>query len=414
MEVHIITVGDEILIGQIVDTNSAWMGQELNKYGIRISGITSVGDELEDIIAALHFAFQKASAVLMTGGLGPTKDDVTKKAIAAFYHVGFSFSQETYDRILQMFQRWGRPSTEAHRLQCFLPENATLLVNKMGTAPGMWFDEQEKVLVSVPGVPYEMKYLMEHEVIPKLIQRFPTQSILHRTIHTIGEGESRIAERISDFEDNLPPHLKLAYLPNLGRVRLRLTGKGNNIELLDQELDEKVQALLPLIQDLVFGFGDTNIETEIGNLLKNKGLTLATAESCTGGYIAHLITSISGSSAYFMGSVVAYANEVKMQQLGVQATTLAQHGAVSEATVIEMVQGLLKRLPADVGIAVSGIAGPTGGTPEKPVGTIWMAVAFKNGEYRTQKLQLSKDRLRNIEYTAIQAFNLIRQFVVPF
>ncbi len=411
MKVHIITIGDEILIGQIVDTNSAWMGQLLNSNGIRISGITTVGDNYEDIQIALRRGFDKADAVLMTGGLGPTKDDVTKKALIDYFDVEYVFSQVSYDRILKMAEKWGRPTTEAHREQCYMPSNAELLTNKMGTAPGMWFEDNGKVLVSMPGVPYEMKYLMECEVVPRLVQRFPIGPIAHRTIHTIGEGESRIADRIKDFEAALPENIKLAYLPNLGRVRLRLTGMDAKQDLLEQALDAKVKELLPLVEDLVFGFDITSIEIEIGRLLQERGLRLATAESCTGGYLAHLITSISGSSAYYVGSVIAYANEVKIQQLGVQSITLEQHGAVSEVTVIEMAEGLLKRYPADIAIAISGIAGPNGGTPEKPVGTIWMAIASKD-QVHTRKLQLGKDRIRNIQYTAIQALNLVRLFVL--
>lgn len=407
MRVHIITIGDEILIGQIVDTNSAWMGQLLNANGIRISGITTVADDYDDIQKELTASFEKADAVLMTGGLGPTKDDVTKKALVDYFNTDYVFSQISYDRILKMAEKWGRPTTEAHRQQCNMPRNAQLLTNKMGTAPGMWFDEKGKVLVSMPGVPYEMKYLMEYEVVPRLIKRFPLRPIAHRTVHTIGEGESRIAERIKDFEATLPENIKLAYLPNLGRVRLRLTGTDAAQDVLERTLDEKVGELLPLVADLVFGFGTTSIEVEIGKLLKEKGLKLATAESCTGGYLAHLITSISGSSAYYVGSVIAYSNDVKMQQLGVQAKTLEAHGAVSEPTVIEMAQGLLQRYPADIAVSISGIAGPTGGTPDKPVGTIWMAIAA-NGIVQTRKLQLGKDRLRNIQYTAVRALNMVR------
>ncbi len=411
MNVHIITIGDEILIGQITDTNSVWMAQQLNLHGARIQGMSSISDGMEDIVGTLERATKQADIVLLTGGLGPTKDDITKKAIAKFYETGFVFSQETYDRILHFFERLGRTTTEAHREQCFMPQNANLLTNKVGTAPGMWFDENGTVVVSMPGVPYEMKYLMEHEVLPRLVERFPVQPIAHRTIQTIGEGESRIAKRIATFENNLPENIKLAYLPSLGKVRLRLSGMGTNQEALEQQLDDLVAEVVPQISELVFGYERDNIEGVVGQLLKERGLTLATAESCTGGFVAHKITSISGSSAYFKGSIVAYDNSVKEGLLGVQAATLAEYGAVSEACVREMAIGVRKQLKTDIGLSISGIAGPTGGTPDKPVGTIWIAVS--NGEQTvTRKLQLGKKRLLNIEYTSNQVLNMVRQLVL--
>jgi len=411
MKVHLLTIGDEILIGQVVDTNSAWMAQQLNHIGAQVQGITSISDELDDIVNSLERLLPQTDVILMTGGLGPTRDDVTKKALAAFFDTGFVFSQETYDRILKLFERWGRTSTEAHRQQCFMPQNATLLFNKMGTAPGMWFEHHGKIVVSMPGVPYEMKYLMEHQVLPRLKDHFPAEPIAHRTILTVGEGESRIADRIADFEANLPQHIKLAYLPNIGQVRLRLTGKSPDMQLLDSELDARKKELEDLLPELVFGTERETLEEVIGRILQERGLTLATAESCTGGYVASRITSVAGSSAYFMGSVVAYSNAVKEKVLGVSPKTLEQHGAVSEQTVKEMVQGALQLLETDIAIAISGIAGPGGGTPEKPVGTIWLAVGDAS-EIRTQKLQIGKDRLRNIQYTTVVALNFIRQFVL--
>jgi len=411
MNVHILSVGDEILIGQITNTNSSWMATLLNKNAIRVQGMSSVGDRHEEIIEGIRFALQKADVVLMTGGLGPTKDDITKKAIADFYGVGMAFSQETYDRILKMFEQWGRKTTQAHYDQCYMPENTVLLYNKLGTAPGMWFDEQGKVLIAMPGVPYEMEYLMEHQVLGKLLERFPRSPIAHRTIQTVGEGESRIAERIAVFEDQLPAHIKLAYLPNMGRVRLRLTAVGTEQAAIESELDEKVKELSSLIEEIIFAYNEVPLEAAIGNLLKAHNLTLATAESCTGGYVAHQITAVPGSSAYFLGSIIAYSNEVKISQLHVNATTLNEHGAVSEATVREMVAGLLSAIPADIGIAISGIAGPDGGTPDKPVGTIWLAVGNRE-RISTRKLQLGKDRMRNIQFTSVNALNLIREWIL--
>jgi nicotinamide-nucleotide amidase len=405
------TVGDEILIGQITDTNSGWMAQQLNLIGARITGVTSVGDDETDIVEALSHALQKADAVLMTGGLGPTKDDITKKALARFFGVEMVFDQPTYERIVRFFEMLGRSSTAAHREQCYMPANAVLLPNKMGTAPGMWFERGSQAVVSMPGVPYEMEYLMEHQVIPRLRGFFPNEPIAHRTILTVGEGESRIAARLEEWETRLPSHIKLAYLPNLGRVRLRLTGTGLDEATLHQELDRYAAEVAALLEDVTFGREREQLEALIGQLLRERGLLLGTAESCTGGYLAHLITAIPGSSDYFRGSVIAYSNEIKMKLLGVRPHTLDTYGAVSEQTVREMVSGAVKALDTDVAIAISGVAGPGGGSPEKPVGTIWMAVG-DGQQVHARKIQAGKDRLKNIEYAAVLALDYVRRFLL--
>ena len=410
MNIQIITIGDEILIGQVVDTNAAWMAQKLNLQGAAVSKISSIADSADAIQFALEEALQTADVVLMTGGLGPTKDNITKKALADFFGVKMVFHQATYDRILGLFKKWGKSPTPAHHQQCYMPENARLLSNKMGTAPGMWFEYKGKVVVSMPGVPYEMEYLMENEVIPKLVTTFPIQPIVHRTILTAGEGESRIAARIEHIEAALPNHIKLAYLPALGMVRLRFSGTGKSIEVLEREIEACVAAVKKCIPELIYGYQEDTLELAIGNMLRQHGLTIATAESCTGGFLAHRITTVSGSSAYFKGSIIAYANEVKTNLLKVKETTLEQFGAVSEQTVVEMVQGTLDLLNTDIAIAVSGIAGPTGGTPEKPVGTIWIAVGNKD-RIKTLLLHAGKDREKNIQYTAIYALNMIRLFL---
>lgn len=413
MKAHLLTIGDEILIGQVVDTNSAWMAQQLNLIGAQVQTMTSIGDTHQEIVTALRQIAPTTDVVLMTGGLGPTKDDVTKKALAEFFDCELVYSQETYERLVRMFTRIGVPVAESHREQCFIPQNAVLLNNSMGSAPGMWFEKNGTVLVSMPGVPFEMKAIMQEEVLPRLKEKFLADPIAHRTILTVGEGETRIADRVAAFEDALPPHIKLAYLPSLGFVRLRLTGRGDDEVALNAELDQKAKEMEALLPGLVFGYGTDTLEEMIGRLLKERKLTLATAESCTGGYLASRITSVPGSSAYFMGSIIAYSNSVKINQLQVNPKTLEQHGAVSEETVIEMVKGTLATLQTDLAVAVSGIAGPDGGTPEKPVGTIWLAIGNKH-EIKTRKLQLGKDRLRNIQYTAVTALNLIRQFVLQF
>lgn len=411
MTVHIITIGDELLIGQVIDTNSAKMAQYLQTIGAQVTGRTTVGDEVADMHEAFRMATQKADVTLVTGGLGPTADDLTVQVLTEFYGTELLFHQPTLDHIERMFKRFGRTMPEAIKSQAYLPKNCTVLPNKMGSAPGMWFDVEGKVLVSMPGVPSEMSYLMEHEVVPRLAGRFPGQPIAHRTLLTIGEGESQISERIIGFEQNLQEGISLAYLPGTSRVRLRLTAKGDDQAAIEKLLDEKfaeLQSHLP--KALIAGYGEDTLEMALGKLLKEKGLTLSTAESCTGGYMAHLITSVPGSSAYFMGSVVSYANEVKRNLLGVKKETLKTHGAVSEETVREMVAGALKLLGTDLAVATSGIAGPSGGTPEKPVGTIWIAVG-NNERTVTHKLSLGKNRMRNIEYSAMRALNAVRLFV---
>ncbi len=411
MKIHILTIGDELLIGQVIDTNSAKMAQFLLEIGAQVIGKTAVGDNMDDMLDALEIATRKADAVLITGGLGPTKDDMTKKALAKFFGVGFVFHQGTLERLNKILEKFDRPMTDALREQCFVPLNATVLTNKMGSAPGMWFEENGKAIVSMPGVPFEMEYLMEHEVLPRLQKRFNGLPTAHRTLLTAGEGESMIAEYLKDFEENLPTYVKLAYLPAIGRVRLRLTVSDANEGFVRKTLDEKfreMEGCLPPV--LIAGYDEDTLEGAIGETLRKRGLTLSTAESCTGGYLAHLITAVPGSSDYFLGSVVSYANEVKMRQLGVKEETLKAQGAVSEETVQEMVAGAIRLLQTDIAIATSGIAGPTGGTPEKPVGTIWLAVGNKECIV-TKKLQLGKDRIRNIQYTAIHGLNMLRLFL---
>jgi len=413
MKVHILTIGDEILIGQIIDTNSAWMGQQLNLQGAEVVEITTLSDSRESILAGLKSAEKNADVILLTGGLGPTKDDITKKVIAEHFGTGMVFHDETWERISRMFAKWGRSTTDAHRNQCFMPQNAEILTNKMGTAPGMWFAENGKVYASMPGVPYEMKYLMENEILPKLKATFPAEPISHRTILTIGEGESRIAKRIEKFEESLPENIKMAYLPGLGAVRIRLTGRGGNAEDLETLLDAKKAELVALLPELVFGYEKQTLEQRIGEMLKERGLTFATAESCTGGHIAHKITTVAGSSAYFLGGIVSYSNEMKMRQLGVQKETLVTHGAVSEPVVQEMARGVLAGIGSDISLSISGIMGPGGGSEEKPVGTVWMAVADKN-RVVTEKLTIGKNRITNIQYASVKGLDLVRRFLLGY
>lgn len=410
LKITTLLIGDELLIGQVIDTNSAFMGRELNLYGMELHRKVTVGDELPDIDQALRAAVADSDVVLMTGGLGPTRDDVTKKALANYFGVGMVFSDATWERMERFFNHLGRSTDAAHREQCYMPANAEILTNKMGTAPGMWMEQDGKIVVSMPGVPYEMEYLMTHEVIPRLRNRFALPAIAHRTLLTVGEGESRLAVQIEDLENQFPDFLKLAYLPNLGQVRLRLTGRHHDAALLDAALKTHGDAIRQRVAQFVYAEGDTSLEAEVGRQLQARQWTMATAESCTGGLVAHKITTVPGASAYFMGSIVAYDNRIKEQLLGVRTTTLQQFGAVSEQTVQEMVAGARAALQTDVAVAISGIAGPTGGTPDKPVGTIWIAVG---DAHRTTTLLIkgTKDRDKNIQYATARALGLVLTFL---
>jgi nicotinamide-nucleotide amidase len=403
----IITIGDELLIGQTIDTNSAWIGQELNKIGVRVFQRLAIGDDAAQITEALSRAASSSQIVLITGGLGPTKDDITKKTIAEYFGVGFTFYEEVWEKMKTIFEKRGKEVLEMNRSQAMLPANAVMLPNQRGTAQGMWFDEANIVYVSMPGVPHEMKHLME-QVIPRLQQRFDLPKIIHRTIMTAGAGESSIANMLRHFEEALPPHIKLAYLPELGVVKLRLSAydvQNSN------EINEQVEKMKLLLQGYVFSEGETTLQETIGKLLLEKNATLATAESCTGGYLAHLITSIPGSSSYFLGSIVSYHNDLKTNLLYVKKETLLEHGAVSEATVIEMVKGVLQQTGATYAVATSGVAGPGGGTAEKPVGTVCFAVGSKE-RIISRKLHFFPSRMENIKVSANTALNLLRKFIL--
>ncbi|MCS6928664.1 MAG: CinA family nicotinamide mononucleotide deamidase-related protein [Saprospiraceae bacterium] len=418
MDVYLILIGDEILLGQVIDTNSAWIGQQLALHGYRITGKMAVADARADILSALETAAQRANIIITTGGLGPTKDDITRKTLAEYFGCGLMFHPETYDRIVDYYARVGRPLPDSARQQATIPERAVPLTNKVGNAPGMWFEREGKVFISLPGVPFEMQYLMTEEVLPRLRQHFPGRPLVHRTLRTAGEGETAIAKRIENFENALPPHIRLAYLPSLGQVRLRLSGQWPHEQVppdaearLQLEVEKWADELRGLLADIVYGKEEDTLEQVVGQLLQAQGLLLGTAESCTGGYIAHLITSVPGSSKYFAGSVVAYSNEIKTKLLGVRPETLAHFGAVSEQTVCEMVAGALDTLKVDVALSVSGIAGPSGGTPEKPVGTVWMAVGNRS-RIIAQKHVFARDRVKNIQLAAIFGLNMVRKFLL--
>jgi len=408
---EIITIGDEILFGQITDTNTQWIGAELTGIGIRPVRKTSVGDNKQDILDAFTEASKRVDIVIVTGGLGPTKDDITKHTFCEYFGSELKMNEDALKLVTDFFAKRGRAMTELNIQQAALPDNATYIPNLWGTAPGMWFEKDNVVYVSLPGVPYEMKSLMEFEILPRLKTKFVSNIIKHKSVRTVGIGESFLAEKIENWEDALPEHIKLAYLPHFGQVKLRLTGTGTDEKLLDAQLQAQVDLLLPMIQENVFGYDTDELESVIGTLLIKNKATVGTAESCTGGFVAHRITSVSGSSQYFEGSVVSYGNTVKKNVLGVSEATLEAHGAVSEQTAIEMAEGARKLLHTTYAIATTGIAGPDGGTTEKPVGTVWIACATPTGTV-TQLLKLSNIRNINIELTSTYALNLLRKTIL--
>ena len=404
---ELLTIGDEILYGQIIDTNSQWMSAELSNAGIRVIRKTSVGDQENEILTAFAEAEKRADIVLITGGLGPTSDDLTEPCLARYFNCEIKMHAEALQEVTEFFKSRGRELTDINRQQAALPVCCEKISNKMGTAPGMWFHQNGKVFVSMPGVPHEMKRMMSDIVIPKLKATFTVPVIHHRVIRTAGIGESFLAEKIATWEKALPPHVKLAYLPGLSEVKLRLTSIGESEAALEKETDMLVEKLLPMAGEFVYGYGDEPLEVVIGNTLRKKKLTLSIAESCTGGYLSHLITSVPGSSDYFLGSIIPYAYDIKMRQLGVKPETLEQFGAVSEPTIREMANLVRAKFNTDIGVATSGIAGPGGATPDKPVGTIWIAYSDKH-QTVARKLQLTKDRLINIKMTSAIVMNLIR------
>ncbi len=404
---EIITIGDELLFGQITDTNAQWMSNALSDAGIHVVRKTTVGDVESEILSAFAEAERRVDVVLITGGLGPTRDDLTKPCLAKHFNCDLVMHEEALAEVTAFFKSRGRELTDVNRQQAALPSCCEKITNKNGTAPGMWFHRNRKIFVSMPGVPHEMKQMMTDSIVPRLKSVFGTPVIHHTFIRTIGLGESFLAEKIRDWELALPEHIRLAYLPGLGQVKLRLTAVGDSFPELQRESSELVARLDSLVGRYIYSRDDDPLEVVVGKLLKEKRLTLSAAESCTGGYVAHLITTVPGSSAYFTGSMTCYANEIKIKELGVPESLLQEHGAVSEPVVLEMAKRIRERFVTDIGVATSGVAGPDGGTPDKPVGTVWMACSDKR-ETVARKLQLSRDRLVNINVASYQVLNLIR------
>jgi len=406
MLAEIITIGDEILIGQIVDTNSAWMAKELNAIGIKVKQITSVSDDADHIMEALAQAEKRARIILITGGLGPTKDDITKFTLARYFNMGMRRDAGVLETVENIFKKYNRPMIESNIKQADVPDGCIVIQNKNGTAPCMWFDHGENIIVSMPGVPFEMMYLMQEEILPRLTKAFDLPFIYHKTILTANLGESFLAQEIAEIEDSLPADIKLAYLPKLGQVRLRLSTSGPDEQQLKDKVEVYAQQIITKLKPYIVAEEDISLEEAILKIMKEKGLTLSTAESCTGGYISHLITKHPGCSAVFAGGAVTYSYELKESVLGVKAETLAKYGAVSEQTVREMAAGAISHFNTDYSVAVSGIAGPDGGTDDKPVGTVWIAVANKN-KVVARLFTFGNKRIQNIERSASSALSMV-------
>ena len=402
MKAAILTIGDEIMIGQIVDSNSAWISAQLDQHGYKVMRKLSVGDDIDEIIKGVDLCRAVADVVILTGGLGPTPDDLTVDALTKYFHTEKTWHEETWQRILVILDRIKRPPTEMHKLQCYLPKSAEIIANDRGSAPGMIFRENNFTLVSMPGVPSEMKHLLQDKILPLLPKAPPIE---HRFIRTAGEGETVLADMIKDIESALPGDVKLAYLPSYGYVTLRLTtygkDRGKEMDMFQAQIKER-------LGKLVYGEGDITLSKAVGELLRERKETIGTAESCPGGYLAHLITSVPGSSDYYLGSIIPYAYEVKTSELEIDQDVLLKYGAVSEEVVSAMATGLQKKLNVTWALATTGIAGPGGATPTKPVGTIWIACAGP-GILKTRLLNLNRDRIGNIEYTSIAALILMRK-----
>lgn len=411
VKASVITIGDELLIGQTIDTNSGWMAQELNKIGIWVHRRVAVGDVWDDIWHALQEEERMSQLILITGGLGPTADDITKPLLCHYFGGRMVVDPGALANVKHIFEELlKRPLIERNLKQAEVPDVCRVLQNRRGTAPGMWFEKEGRIFISMPGVPDEMKGLMTYDILPELQERFTLPVIEHRSLLTAGMGESFLAERIADFETQLPSNIKLAYLPSYGMVRLRLTATGRS-ERLVAELEAEFDMLKSLVQDILVTDQDLPMQEVVGQLLAERGKTIGTAESCTGGYIAHLLTSIPGSSRYFQGSIISYANAIKTDLLGVDPAVIARHGAVSRETAVQMVRGAKASLGTDFVMVTTGIMGPDGGSTEKPVGTVWVGLGYGD-EIETHPFHFRFDRQRNIELTAAHGLNALRKFIL--
>ncbi|MDR0370312.1 MAG: competence/damage-inducible protein A [Prevotellaceae bacterium] len=410
-QVEIITIGDEILIGQIVDTNSAWMARELNNAGFEVHRTVSVHDNDKQIAAALNEALDKVDIVLITGGIGPTKDDMTKQTLCTFFETELVYNESVYQNIVDLFANRNLQINELTKNQAYVPKCSDIIQNKAGTAPILWFNKSEKVVVAMPGVPYEMQLAMSNDILPRLLERFRTSVLIHKTIQVYGYSESALALKIADWENALPQNIRLAYLPNLAVIKLRLSGVSDEASGLEFTLNRQIESLKEMLGSAIFAYEDVSMEQLIADLLSDQHKTIATAESCTGGYVAHRITAIPGSSRYFRGAVTAYSNDLKISLLGVDRNDLEHEGAVSKTIVEQMAKGARTYLKTDIAIATSGIAGPDGGTDEKPVGSVWISVSTKN-ETRSRLFRFGNIRNINIQRATQAAFLMLREMLV--
>lgn len=408
MNAELITIGDEILIGQIVNTNAVFLGKVLNKIGIEIVQITSISDKKEAIIKALDASYERTQLVILTGGLGPTKDDLTKHTLCEYFNDVLVENKEILAHIEEIFEKYvTTPINNQNRQQALLPSQAKILKNQHGTASGMWFEKKDQVIISLPGVPFEMKALMTHEVLPALQRHFTRPVILHKTVMTYGLGESAIAERILDWENALPEDIKLAYLPNLGRVRLRLSGKGNSEPLLEESMDMELEKLLPLIKDIFVGYEDSSsFEEKIQTQFLSNKMSLSIAESCTGGQIAARLSKIPGASGYFKGGMVVYHSQSKSDVLQVANELIKKHTVVSQAVAEDMAKQVRKKFNASVGLATTGNAGPSKGDSDAEIGTVWIAIATENRVY-SEKFLFGKHRERVVGKAVNKALEMV-------
>lgn len=413
MQAEIIAIGDEILIGQTIDTNSSFIAAELNQLGIKVEQKRVIADTDEAIRFALDSLHPKTTMVFMTGGLGPTKDDITKKTLLEYFGGEMIFNEAVYENVKALFAGFNREPKDVHRQQAYVPSSCKVIINDVGTAPGMHFQRDERHYFSSPGVPYETEHLVRDKIVPWIIAHFEAGGMFHKTVLTQGKGESDLAEMLSEWESALAPNLKLAYLPSPGLVRLRLTGFSESNLKAKAEVEEQMRGLESILGPLIFGENAQSLEEVVGISLNKGGLKLALAESCTGGYIGHLITSVAGSSDYFMGGVMSYSNQSKQDFLGVSSESLENFGAVSEEVAIEMAVGIKERMKTDFGLATTGISGPSGGSTLKPVGTVWIAIVGPD-KVTTRKYQFGTDRGRNIRKTALMALDLLRKDVQNF
>lgn len=408
VKAKLISIGDELLIGQVVNTNAAWLGNILTINGIEVISTLTIGDGEQDIVDALD-ACSDVDIIVMTGGLGPTADDITKPTLCKYFNTELEFCQDAYDNVMSIFKKRGYQMTERNRGQAFIPKSCIYIPNRYGTAPCMWFEKGKSVFISMPGVPFEMKNVFEQEILPMLLKHFKITPYINKVVMTTGVGESFLADKIKDWEDSLPDFLSLAYLPQYGMVRLRLEGRHPDREFLQKTIDEKIHQLQNLIGEFIFGYDEKPIAEVVLEKLKTAGVTLSSAESCTGGTIAKLITAIPGSSDVFKGTVVSYATEVKENLLGVKHEDVAKYTVVSQQVAEQMATGVRSLLKTDYAVATTGVAGPGGGTDENPVGTVWIAVAGPKGVV-SKRCNFGNDRGNNIERASITALEMLRKY----